>query len=101
MIEFIYSKDKQNKQSITVPNIQKLTMKEMRNTAKTYIETNGSSGSDKILEYFHQLGHISLSKQDVANALSQGDMFEFQRGENNSKKNGKWVLKEIEGELLK
>lgn len=35
-----------------------------------------------------------ITKQDIANALSQSTVFTFKRGENNSKKFGKWILKE-------
>ena len=74
---------------------QKPTMNQMRDIAKDFIERNsGSANSFDILTECTKMGYDNITKQDVANALSQGGIFVFQRGENNSKKFGKWILKE-------
>ena len=81
-----------NKTEIILEN--KPTMNKMREIAKCFIEGNaGSANSSEILEECNKRGYNNISKQDIANALSQGGMFVFQRGENNSKKFGKWIVK--------
>jgi hypothetical protein len=80
---------------------QKPTMNQMREIAKGFIERNaGSANSSEILEECKKMGYDNISKQDIANALSQGGIFVFQRGENNSKKFGKWILKEDKQDVL-
>ena len=93
--EMIYKLCPEEKPINVIQTDQKLKMKEIRAIAKTFIINNGSCGTEDILRHFINLGY-NIKKQDIANALSQGGMFEFQRGENNSKKTGKWVLKEME-----
>jgi len=74
---------------------QKPTMNQVRDIAKAFIQGNyGSANSFDILTECTKMGYDNITKQDIANALSQGGIFVFQRGENNSKKFGKWILKE-------
>ena len=69
------------------------TMKQIRDLSFEFINNNGDSGTDDILKDCEKKGY-DITKQDIANALSQAKMFTFKRGENNSKKFGKWILKE-------
>ncbi len=71
---------------------QKLTQKEIRQITQEYIIQNGASGIKDIFQYINNL-YNDTTKQQIVNALSQGGMFVFQRCENNSKKLGKWTLK--------
>ena len=78
----------------TMQSVPKLKMKEIRAIAKTFIISNGSCGTEDILRHFINLGY-NITKQGIANGMSQGGMFEFERGENGSKKTGKWFLKQL------
>lgn len=68
------------------------TMKQIRDLSFEFIKNNGDSGTDDILKECEKKGY-DITKQDIANALSQSEIFTFKRGKNNSKKFGKWILK--------
>lgn len=68
------------------------TMKQIRDLSFEFIKNNSDSGTDDILKECEKKGY-DITKQYIANALSQSKIFTFKRGENNSKKFGKWILK--------
>ena len=67
------------------------TMKQIRDLSFEIIKNNGDSGTNDILKECEKKGY-DITKQYIANALSQDKIFTFKRGENNSKKFGKWIL---------